>query len=592
METNKFAPICEDLGLSSEDRYLIEPFFTNLDSSVYGITFLPPEVIGALCSRASRAKDDLRIALLNEFIKPFLEVNEEELKTKSPEEADNLRKYSEALKALIDFLQKYPTERIFANKKARDFYIKWLAQFGDDSIAQMAGTHLAYAGISQLAIKQIEDMRLGIAPIEKSTRYVDYSTKVYPVKSASQSETVSSEARQFNGASGSYRYYTDPTLENMGLLEEYKVVMDNLFETYTFILNKYIDFLKAKYPSEEERVIKTKAFDTARLLLPVSTLSQVAFFANGQAFEYMINRGLDHNLGEIRWSSQAALDELNKIIPAFLRRLESDDSKTYRNYLSKRGENIRNVTKEIGWNEQASRLNQQPVKLLEYDPEGEDKIIAGLIYGESQEPFDVVLGKVKNLSLAEKEKVLHEVLKDRKAKYYKIPRAFENIYLRFEILVNIGAWRDLHRHRIQTQMRQRFAVENGFDIPEGLKEAGLDERYVLAIVKSEELFKKIEKFNKDLAQYCCTLAHKVRFMQYQNMRAFFWEAELRTTAQGHPDYRVIEQEKARQIQRIYPLISKYLMVDMYDYDFARRGDSAKIQAKEEELKRQLNREKV
>src|SRR3989344_5724437 len=566
-ELEKFAPIREDLVLSPEDRYLIEPFFTSLDSSVYGITFLPPEVIGALCSRASRAKDELRMALLNEFVKPFLEINEEELKSKSPEEADNLRKYSESLKALIDFLHKYPTERIFNNKKARDFYIKWLAQFGDDSIAQMAGTHLAYAGISQVAIKQIEDMRMGIAPIEKSTRYVDYSSKV----------------------NGSYRCYTDPTLGSMGFMGAYRAAMDNLFATYTELLAKYMEFLKGKYPGEGEKVLRTKAFDTVRLLLPVSTLSQLALYANGQAFEYMINRGLDHNLGEIRWSSKAALDELNKIIPAFLRRLESDDSKVYRNYLSKRGENVQKVMKEVGLSDSGFQLNQQSVKLLEYDPEGEDKIIAGLIYGESHDPFEIVLGKVKSLSVAEKEKILQEVLKDRKAKYYKMPRASENIYLRFDILMNIGAWRDLHRHRIQTQVRQRFTIDNGFDVPEGLKEAGLGEKYVDAIIRAEEVFRKIEKVDKDLAQYCCTLAHKVRFMQYQNMRAFFWEAELRTTAQGHPDYRKIEQEKARQIQKIYPLISKYLMVDMNDYDFARRGDTKKIEAKEQELKQFLNK---
>ena len=92
-----------------------------------------------------------------------------------------------------------------------------------------------------------------------------------------------------------------------------------------------------------------------------------------------------------------------------------------------------------------------------------------------------------------------------------------------------------------------------------------------------------------MAQYCCTFGHRVRFTQYQNMRALFWEAELRTTSQGHPDYRIIEQEKARQIQKIYPLISKYLMVDFTDYDFARRGDTKKIESKEAELKSFLNK---
>jgi thymidylate synthase ThyX len=550
-DINKFAPEFEGLGLSDDDKYLVSPFFTNVDKSVYGVSMLPPEVIGALCSRASRAKDDLRLAMLNEYIKPFLQDDSE---------------YSKSVKALIDFLHQYPAEKIFANPKARDFYIKWLAQFGDDSIAQMAGTHLVYTGISQLAIKQIEDMRLGIAPIEKSTRYVDYSSKV----------------------NGKYRYYTDPTLEHMGLLKEYTAAMDNLFETYTYILEKYMEFLKGKYPGEEERTLRTKAFDTARLLLPVSTLSQLALFANGQAFEYMINRGLDHKLGEIRWSSQVAFEELSKVIPAFLRRLETEDSKNYRSYMSGRSEKIQGAMEKIGFHKSVEDNQHQAVKLLEYDPEGEDKIIAGLLYGETNEAFDVILGKVKQLSQSQKETILEEVLSGRKAKYYKIPRAFENIYVRFEILMNIGAWRDLHRHRTQTQVRQRFTIDNGFDIPDGLKEAELEERYISATKQAEEVFRKIEAIDKDMAQYCCTFGHQVRFMQYQNMRAMFWEAELRTTSQGHPDYRKIEHEKARQIQAIYPLIGKYLMVDFKDYDFARRGDTKKIESKEAELKAFLN----
>jgi len=570
MEPKNFAPVFEDLGLSEDEKHLISPFFTNLDQSVYSITFLPPELIGALCSRASRAKEDLRQCFAREFVRPSLELDEEKLKElekTDPEEVAGIRKYAKSLKALIEFLHENPTELIFSNKKARDFYIKWLAQFGDDSIAQMAGGHLVYTGISQLAIKQIEDMRIGIAPIEKSTRYVDYSSKV----------------------NGSYRYYTDPTLEEMGMLAEYKAAMDNLFETYTFILEKYMEFLKGKYPGEEERTIKTKAFDTARLLLPVSTLSQVAFFANGQAFEYMINRGLDHKLGEIRWSSQRAWQELAKVIPAFLRRLETPDSKSYREYMAQRGETVQSALKNVGYDTSFSGSFQQAVKLLEFDPQGEDKIIAGLIYMQTHEPFEVVLGKVKQLSVGVKEEILSEVLKGRKAKYYKIPRAFENIYVRFEILMNIGAWRDLHRHRTQTQMRQLFTIDNGFDIPEGLKEAGLEEKYIAATRKAEEVFKKIEKINPDMAQYCCTFGHRVRFMQYQNMRAFWWEAELRTTGQGHPDYRKIEQEKARQIQAIYPMIGKYLMVDFADYDFARRGDTKNIERKELELKAYLNK---
>ncbi len=546
MELEKFAPVFEKLPLTDQEESFIKPFFTNLDRSVFAVTFLPPEVIGALCARTSRAKEDLRVIFLNEFIKPFLAEQTE---------------YGKSLNALIEFLQKYPLELIFSNPKGREFYIKWLAQFGDDSIAQMAGTHLIYSNISQLAIKHIEDMRLGIAPIEKSTRYVDYSAKI----------------------NGQYLYYTDPTLEKLGLAEEYKEVMDNLFKTYTLINTKTYEYYKGKYPEEKEAVLKAKAFDVARKILPVATLSQLSLFGNGQAFEYLVSRSLDNKLGEVRWAGQMALEELNKIIPAFLRRIESSDSKEYRTYLSERGERVKKALSKVKWHKEEIK-NEAPVKLLECDPDGEDKIITSLLYPELKEPYGHIFQKVKKMSDEDKGKILEEVLKDRKCRFYKIPRAFENTYLRFEVTMNIGAWRDLHRHRIHTQFREKFNIYNGFDTPPELLGIGLEKEYRDAILKAEGLYRKVAKSDEDIVQYCATLAHKLRFIQYQNLRSFFWEAELRTIPQGHPDYRKIEQEKIKLIQKIYPLISKYLLVDMGEYDFARRGTVEQIQKKEEELK--------
>jgi len=540
-------------NFDDEEKYLLEPFFTNLDKSVYAILFLPPEVVGALCSRASRAKEDLRVVFLKEFVKPFLESD-----------------YGQAFKNFVDFLHQNPYEVLFANPKAREFYIKWLAEYGDDSIAQMAGTHLVYSSLSQIAIKHIENQRIGIAPIEKSTRYVDYSLKI----------------------NNHYLYFTPPEIEKIGLKEEYEEVMNNLFETYTLLYQKYFDFLKNRYPEEKEIVLKTKAFDVVRLILPLSTLGQLALFGNGQAFEYLINRSLNHHLEEIKWLGKRAKEELDKIIPAFLRRIEKEESKEYRKYLGERSERIKeclanlnntriNEDKDISVNLRNQYTRSSAVKLIEYDKDGEDKIIAGLLYQEIKEPWEKIFEKVKRLSVFEKEKILEKVLKDRKYRWYKVPRAFENVYLRFEILVNIGAWRDLQRHRMQTQIHQKFNIDNGFDIPEELEEIGLKEKFVSAIENLEKLYQKIE--DKDLAQYAVSFAHHVRFLQYQNLRQFFWETELRTTPQGHPHYRKIEQEKAKIIQEIYPLISKYLLVDFQDYEFARRESVKKIEEKLKKL---------
>ena len=532
-------------NFDKEERYFLEPFFTNLDKSVYAILFLPPEVVGALCSRASRTKEDLRVIFFKEFVQEFL-----------------LTDYGQAFKNFVDFLHKNSYEILFANPKAREFYIKWLAEYGDDSIAQMTGVHLVYSSLSQIAIKHIENQRIGIAPIEKSTRYVDYSLKI----------------------NDHYLYFVPPEIEEIGLKREYKKVMDNLFETYIFLYQKYFNFLKNQYPREKEIVLKTKVFDTIRLILPLSTLGQVALFGNGQAFEYLINRSLENPLAEIRWLAQRAYEELNKIIPAFLRRIEKNESKEYRRYLSERGKRVRDCLEEIKIKEEKStNYTLNNVCLIDYDKDGEDKIITSLLYPEIKEPWEKILEKVKKLSVSQKEKILEKVLKDRKYRWYKIPRAFENVYLRFEILINIGAWRDLQRHRMQTQIHQKFNIENGFDVPEEIEEIGLKEKFVSAIYKLEELYEKIK--DKDLAQYAVSFAHRVRFIQYQNLREFFWETELRTTSQGHPHYRKIEQKKAKIIQKIYPLISKYLLVDFQDYEFSRRESVKKIEEKEKELKK-------
>lgn len=536
----------EKPNFKEEEIYLLKPFFTNLDKSVYAIVFLPPEVAGALCSRASRAKEDLRVVFLKEFLKPFIEEKSE---------------YGRSLKALIDFFHQNPLEIIFSNPRARDFYIKWLAEYGDDSIAQMSGTHLVYSSLSQIAIKHLENMRIGIAPIEKSTRYVDFSSKI----------------------NDHYRYFTPPELKDLNLENDYQQAMDNLFLTYEELYKFYFNYLKEKYPEEKEIVLKTKVFDSIRRILPLSTLSQVSFFANGQAFEYMINRCLENELEEIRWAGKRAFEELKKIIPAFLRRIETDNSRDYRNYLSKRREKIIKTLKEINFPLEIES-EENKVKILEFDPEGENKIIASLIWPETKESFEKVLNKIRKLKTVEKEKILDSILKERKFRWYKIPRAFENVYLRIEIITNIGAWRDLQRHRMQTLLNQRFNIFNGYDLPQEIKEIGLEERYISAIKKAEEIFLKIYEKNEILAQYAVTFSHRIRFLQYQNLREFFWETELRSTSQGHPDYRRIVQEKAKLLEKIYPLIFKYLLIDFSDYEFARRESIKKIEEKEKNLK--------
>lgn len=561
MNLDKFAPIFKPDDYSEKDKRHLAPFFTNLDKSVYAPLIFAPELIGALCSRTSRAAQDLRHIYLHEFVYPFLNPVKEEKDT--DETFLEKIKYGEALEKFIEFLHKHSILELFSNPRARSFYIKWLAQYGDDSIAQMAGAHLVFWGISQVAIKHFEDQRIGLAPIEKSTRYVNYSHKV----------------------NGQYLYYTDPLLAEMNLENEYKKATDGLFETYTQLITRFIEWLAKKFPEEKPSVIEKKAFDTLRGLLPTSTLSQVAFFGNGQAFEHMINRSAKHPLGEIRWASQRAYEELNLVTPSFLRRIEKEETQNYQEYLATKSSRIYPLVKELIGERPLSTMGESEVRLIEYDPEGEDKIITAILFSapDNHTSWTEILERARRMGIEDKKRVLARYLNGRTARWQKVGRAFENVYLRFEIVMDIGAWRDLHRHRMLTQMRQDFSCFHGYNIPQELNDAGLEQEFKAAIEQIEDVYAKIRRKNPYVAQYAVTLAHRIRFMQLQNLRSLFWTGELRTIPEGHTDYRRIEQQKFRWIEKAYPLIAEHMLVNLGEYDFARRGQEEKVQKKLQQL---------
>lgn len=565
-ELQNFAPPFQPDNYQETDRYYLAPFFTNLDKPVYVPLIFAPELVGALCSRTSRAVQDLRHIYLNEYLYPFVNPVRDEKETE--EQFQEKLRFGQDFKEFIEFLHKHPILDLFSHPRARTFYVKWLAQYGDDSIAQMAGSHIVFSGISQVAIKHFEDQRIGLAPIEKSTRYVNYSQKV----------------------NGKYLYYTDPTFKNFGLEQEYRQAMDGLFDTYTELLPKLNEWLQKKFPEEKPGVVEKKAFDSLRGLLPTSSLSQVAFFGNGQAFEHMISRSMKHSLGEIRWLAEGAYEELSKITPSFLRRIKDDEKKEmveeYQRYLAERGKRVQSFVKPKSEQGSPVLFDADPeVNLIEYDPDGELKVIAGMLYGapNSHRSWEETLRDVRRMGEEDKKKVIEQYLAGRTQRWQKVGRAFENAYARFEILTNIGAWRDIHRHRMLSQQRQNFSCFHGYDVPPEIIESGVEKQFRSAINKVEDVFAKVVKHDPDLAQYAVTLAHRLRFMQWENLRQSFWQIELRTIPEGHPDYRHLCQKKFLLLEKVYPLIAPHMRANMGEYDFARRGQEERIQKKLEQL---------
>lgn len=542
---------------SERDRYFLESFATNPDGFVSVLRNLPPEIAGALCSRASRAQGSLLEVFLKEYIYPIVDGEDKAL--------------AQELEDTVRFLKEHGFKNILNNQRAQQFYAKWLSQYGDDSIAQMTGTHLFFWGISQVAMKFVEDQRIGLEPIEKSTRYVNFGNKI----------------------SGRYLYYVPkPDLERIGLYKEYEEVLDHLFNTYAALLPLLLGWLQVHY-DEKESVLEKKAFDTLRGLLPMATLGQVAFRGNAQAFEYLINRTAQHPLGEFRWISGEVKRELDKEIPSLLLRVADEKSREYQKYLNERYAAVREFVRASGMEQKADEAtpaaSRAEVRLVEYDPHAERKMLAGVLFRESRKIWGECVAAATKMPERDKQKLFSAYLKNRRERWHKVGRAFENSYLRFEITMDAGAYRDLHRHRMMTQERQRFSTNHGYVLPPELEEAGLVSAFEGALRRAHELFLKLEAHDPELAQYVVPLAYRVRFYQWQNFRELFWETELRTVSQGHPEYRWVEQEKYRLVKEKFPLIAECLLVDMNDYLVARRGTEERIAEKEKDIVEKLQK---
>src|SRR3989338_4804697 len=203
-----------------DEAWFIEPFFTNLDKNIFAAKYLPSEVLGPPASRYGRSTKGVRRLFFDEYIKPILEPDLEGAGKSSVREAETMRK---ELVGFVEYLHKHGGwEAVVNSRRARDFFAKWLAAYGDDSIAQMAGAHIFFENISNVATKVLEDFRIGFAPLEKSTRYVLFDQKV----------------------AGRYLYFSEPDLTRSKFKEDYIKNLNMLFGRYAESIEPLTKYLK------------------------------------------------------------------------------------------------------------------------------------------------------------------------------------------------------------------------------------------------------------------------------------------------------------------------------------------------------------
>lgn len=520
-------------------------FFTNLNDNVFCLINLPEVVKGALFSRYSRSSLDLRSLFEKEFLNQS-ELGELFLKEKSS------------------------NKKILNLQKAEDFYERILIGYGDDSVAELGGAHLAVENISMLATKSLEEHRLGLSFLEKSTRYVYFDKKI----------------------NGRYLYYQDKKIASSKYQKEFNKVINYLFDTYSLVVRNLQPLLKKIYPGDEREKaylfsIRAKACDLARGLLPLAALTNLGVYGNGRAFEYLLTHLLNDPLDEVRIIGLKMNENLRQVIPAFIKRATNEKGEAFRQYLVRREENLSKIINQLMKREEekTSLIKTPTIRLIDYDKKGEEKIIAAILYQRSNKDFKTCLKIARGLSGKKKEAIFDSFLKERQNRFHKPGRELEEIYFSFEIIADWGVYKDLMRHRVLTRYRQLFTNSLGFYIPKEVKMVGLAKEFQKSFEAAVDLYEKMKVDLPNEAQYLVLHGSYNRFYLKLNLRELVHLTELRSSLQGHPSYRKIAQEMAKIVINQYPILGRAALkfVDYNDYSLERLEAFKKLEKKAKKL---------
>jgi len=524
---------------TEHEKNILKEHFSNIDKQVFVITTPSQVDRGALMSRYSRSSKSMRRVFLDEFLN-------------NP-------------------------------NRGEEFYDRVLIEYGDDSVAELGLIQVAIEGVSQIAVKSIEDRRIGLSYLEKSTRYVRFDQKV----------------------DGRYLYYRDKDIMESRHADTYINACDLSFDTYSKSIEPMIRYLKEREPIDYftfldstkgkevifselkdskdiniavkayEASIKAKALDLLRGLLPASTLTNVAIAGNARAFEHLLNILYASDLKEEQDIAEMLYNELCLFMRPFFKRVKSRYGEEFREYIRKTKEDARSIIVSLlNKNNDIvqgleSKISSLPyVRLVEYEQEDTaiDKVTASIVFECSSVSYSTALELCKALSREDKIAIIDSYVKHRKNRRHRPLRAFEAVYYTFDLCTNFGIFRDLHRHRVLTMHRQLLTVKHGYDMPKEVVEAGIDKEYKDCMYKSREAYEQISKDLPLQAQYVVNLAYRYRYMIRLNLREAYHLIELRTQKQGHPYYRNVAQEMYKAIARVNPTLAKGMrFVDLNEY---------------------------
>jgi thymidylate synthase ThyX len=489
-------------SFTAEERERLAPHFTNLDRPVFGLVNLPETVKGALFARYSRYQGTLRRLFLDEF---------------------------------ADSLPETPAVEVGEGERAAKLYERIFLGYGDDSVAQLGGAHIACEWTSNLLTKILQRPRLA-AYLEQSTRYIAYDDRIQGF---------------------GYRYHRDARFG-----PQYERALDEIFEAYGRLLEQTAAWVDGSFPrgddespSAHARAVRAKALDLVRGLLPAATLSHVGIYASGQTYEQLVLHLLAHPLAEARSYGELLLAELQRIIPSFVVRIPREDrGGRWIQYLRERRDAADAAADRLGLGEPEAAAGPS-VRLLRAHGT-EEELLAGLLYESAAVGEDEALRTVAALSADERAALLRELTATRENRRHRPGRGFETLRYRFEIVSDYGAFRDLQRHRLLTCQWQRLSPELGVDFPEELGRAGLAGEYTRALEVSRAEYERLRSDGfVEEAPYALSLAYRIRYVLELDAREALHLIELRSGREGHPSYRAVAHEMLREIAGVHPNVA-------------------------------------
>jgi dTMP kinase len=495
-------------------KSMLAKYFTNVGGNTFAIKNLPTELAGGAMARYSRAPTGIQLTIINEFL----------------DEHGN------------------PSQ-----EKGSELMNRVLNAFGDESVGELEGTHVGIENISIYLTNIIEDRRIGGSPIEQSTRYVKYDQKE---------------------KNGKWRYLRPKEIINAGMLEKYEKVNDKAFEIYSKLIEKLEEYFKKQFPENQfeievnrngeltkvkkdelEGEAEEKAFNTAykftvrcaaldvgRCVLPASTLTNMGVFGNGRFFTKLITTLKSCELEEEKERGFEIERELQKVIPTFIK-WNKDDPDLIRG----RNKRMRDIAKNIF----SDIKPKDDMVTLVSRAEHFDEILTGSLFPHTNISAQQILEKIKKMSHEQKMEILQHYVGKRETRRDRTPRGLEAGYaITFDLVGTFAEYRDLERHRMNTQQKQLMTTELGFIMPAEIREIGMEKEV-------EKLVKEMEILNKEIrdrgllaaSQYATLFNHRIRFLIGMNLREFQHLSELRTIPQGHFGYRAMTMEMARQLDK-------------------------------------------